>query len=108
MEGVDDDALTLVLRFAGPAGSAALGTTSSRMDERVSGNARLWREFCRLRWGNAVAPPSAGDGGDVDWREYYRIRSSSWRIPPVTSPLSLIQEIYALDPYRMLASCILC
>jgi hypothetical protein len=42
----------------------------------------------------------------LPWRAYYTFRCSVWDAPP--SPLGLIQERYARDPWRLLAACLLC
>jgi len=59
-----------------------------------------WREEAVKRWGDAV-PEQAAVG---DWSKYVQSRLA---VPPPPSPLDLMQERYAYDPWRLLVSCLL-
>ena len=123
---LDDDVLEQVLILAGPAATANLGLASMGLMVRIltpsstcvstaamAANS-LWRAFAVARWGHTVT--LEGDEAIVDdrsntyarWYVYYRRRCSTWSIPSPPSPLGLVQEMYASDPYKLLTSCILC
>ena len=59
-----------------------------------------WRQEAERRWGSGVASTSQ----DVDWKNYVLSRMSH---PPIPSPMSLLQEFYAHDPWRLLVCCVL-
>jgi len=113
-----DDVLEHVLLLAGHVATANLGLASTGLRFRILTTSPtvnyLWRTFAAERWGHAVT--LEGDEDIVDdrtnayarWYVYYRRRCSTWSTPPSPSPLGLIQEPYAADPYTLLTSCILC
>ena len=115
LDHVDDDALRLILLYAGPVASGTLGKVSVHWRDRILENNNLvWKHFCQQRWGSAVVSSSSSSSSSLPplppkWYEYYRHRSSSWKIigNNESSSLNLIQEEYAHDPYQLLSACIL-
>jgi hypothetical protein len=61
-----------------------------------------WRSRAVERWGNKVLLSGASD-----WRKYVQSRQVTPAPFGVVSPLSLLQERYAEDPWRLLISCCL-
>lgn len=106
---VDANILFTIMSFSCSEEAARLGTTNKAWKLRLHEDnfaRRLWRSKSMKRWGEAVEGPSP-NASDRDWYKYFRNRSASARIPSKCSPLDLIQERYADDPFRMLSSCIL-
>lgn len=118
LSSVPEDGLLHILQYAGACASARLGLTSQAWGEKIlreedgGFSQGLWREFAEDRWGYEIRryefDNDIDESDHIRWLQYYRHRSSSVASPSCNSPLDLIQEYYAHDPYRLLASCILC
>ena len=62
-----------------------------------------WRKEAERRWGHGVVAAEAATS-NLCWKTYVTSRLSK---PPPPSPLELVQEFYAHDPWRLLVCCIL-
>ena len=106
---MDANILFTIMSFSCSEEAARLGTTNKAWKSKLHEDnfaRRLWRSKSIKRWGEAV-DAVGGPSQNRDWYKYFCNRSASARLPPECSPLDLIQERYAGDPFRMLSSCIL-
>lgn len=106
---MDANILFTIMSFSCSEEAARLGTTNKAWKSRLHQDnfaQRLWRSKSMKRWGEAVDIVE-GPSPNRDWYKYFCNRSASARLPSECSPLDLIQERYADDPFRMLSSCIL-
>ena len=121
-ESISDELIMHIFQYASSADAARFGLTSKKWGEKIlqlysndeasSGcSTSMWKSYSIKRWGNGVleSPFKAGEGHN--WYHYYRQRCSTQGNGEVLlltiSPLDLIQEQYAHDPYRLLSACIL-
>lgn len=74
--------------------------TSPGLGGPPPGSPAAWRAEAVRRWGEEV--PAADEVGD--WATYVCSRLST---PPPPSPMNLMQETYAYDPWRLLVACVL-
>ena len=108
---LDDNLLFKILQYTAPSDSTRTGITNVEWKKRLLEDnmfsKRLWKTYSSERWGKGVLS-SEVDQAEVSWYQYFRQRCSWWKKPLDTSPLDLIQEYWATDPYKLLTSCILC
>ena len=127
-DDIDDGNILNILQYASPAASANFGMTCRKRREKILETAALandaesnvgsslgqplWKSFAVDRWGHGIlnsTTVNTNEDNNTSWLQYYRHRCSSWKLEPVQiSPLDLIQEQFAHDPYCLLTACILC
>ena len=136
-ESISDELILHILQYLSSAASVRFGLTSKKWGEKIlqlhsnyaeaspgDSNStllsmRLWKLYSNRRWGSGVPESPFKDVREGhNWYHYYRQRCSTQGNGEVVlspnntrvltiSPLDLIQEQYAHDPYRLLSACIL-
>eukprot|EP00947_MAST-08B_sp_MAST-8B-sp1_P002469 g2469.t1 len=88
------------IRWLKESRAALLRVTAAGGHDGQAMGADEWREEAVRRWGPKVAQLQNVE----DWEAYVASRMAT---PPPPSPLDLLQEYYAHDPWRLLTCCIL-
>jgi hypothetical protein len=100
------DAQVQLLQHLDPRDWLSLALSCKHLAQLVKDD-ELWKALALKTWGPAVETLSVSP--QTTWHAYCRHRLPCVGSPPssTVSPLNLIQELYP-DPFRLIASCIMC